>query len=398
MSAPACSPASHPHLSLCNCQIFCSIFWPPSLGGKETAHLLIFLLQSCSHLLPPSAETIPRISTSLGECCAVRAAYSQQRWCGGGRSELPDACSEVKLLWLCLNILAGCISGAPQRNRTGTYSAASVADNGVSHQRTQTVAAGQAAIYWNCVSQQRIMQISCFVVSWNVATNYKRLRKRTNQEPKLCVHITDVSSKHSVSPERVTKYKIGNEVRSSVFLLQQKSTNVLDVNPDYCCNQKSNLSTFMRLHVSSSDFWHFSLFETELLPNCLNAFSLNLEQSRLVPGVEAFLIKHVQQQQTLDLYTSEGRWLQKQQNKHICCDVWGPLSSIAGGLMSESAASQILLHFITYVGGSLLLGTTCFVPISHSCLITFSFSSLFPPSCRRQHWAVINIVIFNWGI
>lgn len=91
---------------------------------------------------------VPRPSTSLGECCAVRAAYSRQRSrCGGGQSEPSDACSEVKLLWLCLNILAGCISGASQTNRTGTNSAASVADNAASHQRTQTVAAGQAAIY-----------------------------------------------------------------------------------------------------------------------------------------------------------------------------------------------------------------------------------------------------------
>lgn len=40
-------------ISHCNFQIFCSIFWPPSLGGKEAAHPLTFLLHSCSHLVFP---------------------------------------------------------------------------------------------------------------------------------------------------------------------------------------------------------------------------------------------------------------------------------------------------------------------------------------------------------
>lgn len=62
--------------------------------------------------------------------------------------------------------------------------------------------------------------------------------------------------------------------------------------------------------------------------------------------MEAFLIKDAHQQQTLDLWTSEGRWLQKEPNKHFGRVVFGPLSRNAAGLMSESAASQILLHLL----------------------------------------------------
>lgn len=65
----------------------------------------IFSLSSCIPvpiLFSPSAETVPRSSASPGECCAVRTAYSRQRSrCGGGQSEPSNACSEVKLLWLC---------------------------------------------------------------------------------------------------------------------------------------------------------------------------------------------------------------------------------------------------------------------------------------------------------
>lgn len=102
-SAPAWSPSSHPHLSLCSFQIFCSIFWPPSLGGGKQQP--IFSHSSSipvAILFSPSAETVPRSSASLGECCAARTAYPRQRSGGGdAESESSDACSEVGLLWLC---------------------------------------------------------------------------------------------------------------------------------------------------------------------------------------------------------------------------------------------------------------------------------------------------------
>lgn len=321
-------------------------------------------------LFSPLAETVSRSSVSVN-------VVQWELYIHGSKLDVevvganPLTCAQKSSCFGCLNILAGCISGASQGNRTGTYSAASSWQRRVTPKDSNSSSRAGCYLLKQCPGNA----LCRFLLTWG---NKPQKAYKKSKEAKPCSHHWSIIK---------------------IFCFTWTCTQIL-----IFVAIRSQTSIFMRLHVSSLDYydistcWKLNCCPTaKMLPASVQeasaraAFWLMLASWRRVEA----LIKHARQHQTLDLCTSEGRWLQKQQNKHIHLTVFGPLSSNAEGLMSKSAASQILLHFITYVGGSLLLGTTCFFPISHSCLITLSFLSLFPLSCLHHHWAVINIVIFN---
>lgn len=170
-----------PHLSPSNFQIFCSIFLE---AIKQPV-----LSPIAPHLAPPPTTTTTA-SPLLPPSVNVFAHSRRRCGCGGGQSEPSDARSEVKPPRRRSNILTGCISGAPRRNRTGTSCAASGADDSASHQRTRQCRGGAGCH----LLKQCVPATPCAASLLKCGRRRQREEEKRNGEPQLRGHITDVSS------------------------------------------------------------------------------------------------------------------------------------------------------------------------------------------------------------